>query len=395
MLSRTPYGWTSQYLFGYFFSYGVYLPFWAIWLSYMGMSPSEVGLITGAGFVTRALCNLLVTPKIHRPEQMFPALRWVTWGSVAIMALHLVVGNNFWVLALATVGFNFLSAPIMPLSDSVANHYQSRQLLDYGRTRLWGSIAFVVGTWVVGRATDSFGESTIPYLALAGLAMAAILCECPPKQMPVGEDKVSERPNLWQMLKRRDVQVFLLVTALLQGSHAAYYTFGSIHWRSFGISDSTISNLWSVSVVAEIMIFLVGKNLFTHWSVTNMMRLAAVGAMVRWTILGTSSDLYLLAFMQALHCITFAVAHLGAIKFIQQQAESERIAWQSLYNAIPLGLIMGGLTFASGKLYELYNAQLFLAMVAFVVPVFLFNVVPIKQKSDGRSQSDVAEEGNH
>ena len=49
MFKSKPYGWTSQYLLGFFFSYGVYLPFWAIWFKHIGVDDSDIGLLLGLG----------------------------------------------------------------------------------------------------------------------------------------------------------------------------------------------------------------------------------------------------------------------------------------------------------------------------------------------------------
>ncbi|MCW0468643.1 hypothetical protein OH492_02295 [Vibrio chagasii] len=51
-------------------------------------------------------------------------------------------------MLLATVMFN-LYGPIIPLSDAMANHYSRLKMLDYGRTRLWGIMAFIAGSTVV------------------------------------------------------------------------------------------------------------------------------------------------------------------------------------------------------------------------------------------------------
>ncbi len=34
MFTPTPYGWISQYFIGFFFAYGVYLPFWSLWFGF-------------------------------------------------------------------------------------------------------------------------------------------------------------------------------------------------------------------------------------------------------------------------------------------------------------------------------------------------------------------------
>lgn len=61
-------------------------------------------------------------------------------------------------MALATVLFNLCCGPIVPLSDAMANYYAKLKMLDYGRTRLWGSVAFIAGSTVVGYLVAQWGS---------------------------------------------------------------------------------------------------------------------------------------------------------------------------------------------------------------------------------------------
>ena len=48
-----------------------------------------------------------------------------------------------------------------------------------------------------------------------------------------------------------------MAAALIQGSHASYYTFASIGWQSAGLGGLTIAGLWALGVLAEIVVFAV------------------------------------------------------------------------------------------------------------------------------------------
>nr|VUD28660.1 3-phenylpropionic acid transporter [Raoultella sp. NCTC 9187] len=52
---------------------------------------------------------------------------------------------------------------------------------------------------------------------------------------------------------------FLACVCLLQGAHAAYYGFSAIYWQETGYSASAIGYLWSLGVVAEVVIFALSK----------------------------------------------------------------------------------------------------------------------------------------
>ena len=95
MLKPAPFGWISQYFFGFFFVYGVYLPFWGLWLSQQGVSSADIGLLIGLGFATCCVTNLLLTPRLHKVEYLLPALRILTFISLIFCSLHVLTGGDF------------------------------------------------------------------------------------------------------------------------------------------------------------------------------------------------------------------------------------------------------------------------------------------------------------
>ena len=41
--------WLALGYFTYFFSYGIFLPFWSVWLKGIGLTPETIGLLLGSG----------------------------------------------------------------------------------------------------------------------------------------------------------------------------------------------------------------------------------------------------------------------------------------------------------------------------------------------------------
>ena len=211
MITPTPYAWISQYFLGFFFAYGVYLPFWSLWFKDQGVSATDIGLLVGIGLATRCIANLVITPRLHKAEQLMPAIRWLSFFSLIFVGFHFFAGGSFWLMALATVLFNLCCGPAVPLSDAMANYYARLKMLDYGRTRLWGSIAFIVGSTVVGYLVANFGTDMILYTAMAGVLFSLVVSMRKTNPMPVTKSESSaERPKLTQLLSDPAVVKFLV-----------------------------------------------------------------------------------------------------------------------------------------------------------------------------------------
>ncbi|MCG9584172.1 3-phenylpropionate MFS transporter [Vibrio tubiashii] len=389
MLTPSPYGWISQYFVGFFFAYGVYLPFWALWFEEQGVSATDIGLLVGIGFATRCVANMVLTPRIHKVEYLMPALRWLSFASILFVGFHFFTGGSFWLMALATVLFNLCCGPIVPLSDAMANYYSRLQMLDYGRTRLWGSIAFIAGSTVVGFLVAQYGSDMIIFTALAGVVVALLFSMRNINPMPVTmEDEGAERPKLTELLRELPVVKFLILVSLIQGSHAAYYSFSSIYWKEAGYSEDIIGYLWSLGVVAEVAIFALSKRLFSGWTLRALFMVAALGVVVRWGLTASTTALVALVMIQLLHGVTFAIAHIAAIQYIQHSEQRKMVALQALYNAIPLGAFIALMTTLSGWGYENWGANVFWAMAAMGVLALFIKVDPQKHQVSDLSKAE-------
>lgn len=383
MLTPSPYGWISQYFGGFFFAYGVYLPFWALWFEEQGVSPTDIGLLVGIGFATRCVANMTLTPRIHKVEHLMPALRWLSFAALVFVAFHFFTGGSFWLMAIATILFNLCCGPIVPLSDAMANYYARLKMLDYGRTRLWGSIAFIAGSTVVGFLVAKFGSDMIIYTALAGVFASLLFSLRRTTPMPVTtEEEHSERPKLSELLRELSVVKFLVLVALIQGSHAAYYSFSSIYWKEAGYSEDIIGYLWSLGVVAEVAVFAFSKRLFSGWALRTLFVVASLGVVARWGLTASTTALVALVMIQLLHGVTFAMAHIAAIQYIQNSEQRKMVALQALYNAIPLGAFIALMTALSGWGYENWGANVFWAMAAMGVLALFIRVEPKRQSKE-------------
>ena len=69
------------------------------------------------------------------------------------------------------------------------------------------------------------------------------------------------------------------------------YSFSTIHWKSIGYSEGLIGLLWAEGVVAKIILFHYSASVLRRISPVMLIIIAAVGGMLRWTIMGTTDAL--------------------------------------------------------------------------------------------------------
>ena len=110
--------WLALSYFTYFFSYGIFLPFWGVWLKGEGIAPETIGMLLGAGLVARFLGSLLIAPRVKDPSHLVSALRLL--ALLTAFAVGFCFGNGWGWLMLVIAGFNLFFSPLVPLTDALA-----------------------------------------------------------------------------------------------------------------------------------------------------------------------------------------------------------------------------------------------------------------------------------
>ncbi len=352
----------SAFYAALFVAYGTMLPYLPVWLDFRGLSASEIGIVVAAPLALR----LLVTPGIALLADRFENHRLIITAlavsavlSVALMA-H---ATGFWPILLCALVFQVAVQSIMPLIETVAMAGMKRQGHDYGRMRLWGSATFVAASFAGAGLIDQFGAGAIAWLLLSGLTvtfLAAVNLPAP-RLGTVPGGKRSSLGDIARLAGTRNFVLFLIAAGAVQSAHAVFYGFGVVHWRSVGVSGIWIGTLWAVGIIAEIALFWMSATVLAHVTATGLIVIAAMAAVVRWTLMAFDPPLAVLLPLQVLHGLTYGACHLGAMYFIQARMPTPGIA-QALYATVAAGIGMGGAMLLAGYSYGRFGSLSYLGM---------------------------------
>lgn len=373
VLSITGKSWLTAYFVFFFFIWGIFLPFWGIWLAEKGVSPEEIGTLLSLGLVLRFVSNMGLLPRLKTADSTLKMVCYLSFSSLVCFLL-LVYFQGWYVVAALTLILNFLLGPMIPLGDIIGTRLVKQININYGQVRLWGSVSFIAGSTGVGWTIIEFGHESILWLIIvaAALLYGLSLTKLTPQLITSNTTIQKKRGHLLLLLKQPKVIYFLLIMGTIQGSHSAYYAFSALYWDSMGISAFNIALLWGIGVLAEVLLMRFNDKWFDRWSIKNMVLLALIAAVIRWLILSYSTDLALLMVVQTFHAFTFALAHLAAMRFIAKQPEQLMVSYQTLYSGVGLGLMMACFTLLSGWIYMPQQSTVFLWMAVALLPVFIF-----------------------
>ena len=349
---------------------GVFLPFYGAWLAWRGLSPLHIAWIMSAGYLFRTIlgpASGIIADARNDRRGMMLILYWLMFAGYALMA----IADHHFIIALAAVLATTAMGAVSPLLESVCVRLAAPFGFQYGRVRLWGSSAFVIISILGGVLFSWFGTAVVaPLMALfSGLCVVStLMLPAPPAQAVRGNLMDGLKRTLaetYELLCSKVFLIFLASASLVQASHAFYYSFGGLHWRTLGYSGTLIGILCPLGVIAEIAFLMFAHRLVRFFKPVRLLQLGACAAILRWTVMSFDPPLFVVVMTQFLHGGTFALGHIGAMYFMQRTVPQRLAATaQSLYFVCNAGLVIGIATYASGWLFPILGGRTYLLMAA-------------------------------
>ncbi|MBT5430735.1 MAG: MFS transporter [Rhodospirillaceae bacterium] len=342
----------------YFGMVGIMLPFFPVWLLSKGVSAAEIGLILGSATFARIIFNPIIGQIADLYGTRQPIIFILAVLSSLCFSSYFIV-DGFWMIILVTIIFNGFWSGMQPLAESLTMLSLKQVKIDYGRVRLWGSIAFILTALIAGKIIGIKTDHLILILIFLFTNLMIVVTLFLPKV----KTKISIIPQypLSQLFRNYGLIIVIFSAALIQSSHALYYSFGSIHWKTLGFSSTAIGLLWAEGVVAEIILFSFGAYILRWIGALNLIFLGGFLGMVRWFCMAYFENFQIILFTQLLHAFSFGATHLGIIHYLNETVEEGlSVTALSLYSAIGMGLLMGIMVSLSGGLYDQFGSKAYL-----------------------------------
>ncbi|GKV65460.1 MULTISPECIES: MFS transporter [unclassified Sporosarcina] len=369
--------WLSMSFFVFFFTWGIFLPYWTGWLtSAKGLSVTDASIIMGAGMIARSFSTFFLFPLAMQNLSLLRVIRWTTLLSFVI-ALSYLPESPFYVLFGLTVLFSAVYPVILPSVESGASLLMQSERIHYGKSRSYGSIGYTIALLLIGIATAVWDEQAILYMMIAGLAAALLFFfrQAPValQQPPIKNTAAANSGQLKSLFSNKPFVLVLFISILLQGAHASYYNYGFIFLDDMGINGFYIGIILNIAVLFEILFFTQADRLLANVRTSTVFLLAAAGSTVRWVAIFLFPVTSVFIATQALHSVSFGMAHFAFIQYISKNLPHSLIASaQGVYAAVAMSLSVAILTFPAGYLYDLSPRYAFLSMaVCSVAALFL------------------------
>jgi PPP family 3-phenylpropionic acid transporter len=379
-----PYWRLSNFYFFYFALLGAWLPFWPLFLQDAGFSATEIGYLAGLMMATKIVAPNVWGWLADRSGRRMTIIRVGAFLAFVIF-LAIFIDQSFWWMAFVITVYSFFWNAVLAQYEVTTLAHLGTHYRRYSQIRLWGSVGFIIAVAVLGLFFDYYAVRWLPFIIaalLAGIWLSSLLVS----EKVTPESTYDQRGQLFSVIKQPHVVAFLVSCFLLQVSHGPYYTFFSVYLESHGYSRTATGLLWSLGVIAEVVIFVIMHRVLVHFSLRQIMIASLLLSVIRWILIaGFVEQLSILILAQCLHAATFGSYHAFAVEMVRRifrgGLEGQGMA---LYSGLSFG--GGGALGAvlSGWLWDFSPALTFLGAAGVcVIASLVCYWMPYEERSAG------------
>ena len=338
----------SLYYFFFFASIAIYVIFLPNYLKVLGYSAKEIGIIFSALPISR-----FITPFFFQKRAITTNLFKLSIFISAILPLMLYIDNFYSYLLFFTI-LGVLYSINFPYIETIAINKLGNS---YGKIRLWGSIGFML----IALLLSYIQIDIITLFFILNLITAYFAYK-----FVNPEFSISKHFEKIDFLKEWQFWVALI---LLQISFGGFYNFFTIYNLHHGISKEINGWLWSIGVIAEIVIFIFQYKFLNKNNALFYIKISLFMTFIRWfgfyIFVGNA---LMIALLQTLHMFSFAIFHTAALLYISNKYKNQTLA-QQFYAGIGYGLAAFLGSIISGYLYsdKLFLYEAFVVLLAFII----------------------------
>ena len=332
----------SGFYFFYFGAVGVYIIFLPKVLNDIGYTPADIGIIFALAPLMRFATPFLFLRHIKLDKQLFKIV--LILSVISSSCFYLTI-NNFYAFMLNNAVLGVCLSVVLPYIEIIALKSLGKD--KYGRSRLFGSIGFMLVALVLAKFL------TTPFVALHYYLIATIITVIFSFSLLQYDETEHNVLDIDQKFSIFKYWAFWLSLFLMQVSFGGFYNFFTIYETSHNISLEVTSYLWAFGVICEI-IMLYWQGGILKYNLINIIKFSIAITSIRWLLLYLFPDNLIIAFAsQSIHAFSFGLYHSAVIIYLYTLYSNKQLAQQFMFGiAYGLGGFVGALI--AGLVYGEY-----------------------------------------
>ena len=376
--------------FSYYMALGAFFPFITLYYERIGLSGVQIGTLSALPLIVTSSTSLLWgmladTLRLHRRILSLSLL-------LSAISVYLISRTSQYELLIPIILiYAFFATPTMPLLDTAALDTLETNRGTFGGMRVWGTIGWMVSTWLVGEIINTWGLPWFFYSYIFLLGITFLVSLLQPTRGQILRPPL--RQGLRQLLSRRTLLLFLLSVFLLAVTTGTFNYFFSLYMDGLGASEGTIGLAWSLSASTEIPVMVLSETMMNRIGVNGLLSFAFITYAIRWLLFSFIQTPGWVMPVQLLQGLSFATFLVASVTYINDHApKGLRTTGQSLLSTISFGLgpivgsLLGGYFYDTVGMIVLFRIITVLTIVGFGVFILATRYKVDPQTASSESQ---------
>ena len=292
----------------------------------------------------------------------------------AVMVLTYRLSGAFGYLLTMSVLFAACYTSIQPLGDSIVLEALAPGNRPFGPIRMMGTVTFAVTNLLWGLLLNDSRMNLVLYGTAIMLGLLLLSTPVLP-QTPGHQSGGGRRMNMLAILRLKHMPGLLLLLLMLQLTYGYFYSFFTEYFLSLpGGTNMLVGLCYFLSAMSEIPFLLNADRLFDRLGAGRLLAISSVALTARWTLLATTSNIYVALLSQLLHGWGFIVMTVTMAKYMSVVIPDElKASGQMLIGVVGFGvarvfgILAGGLLAAAmGGVQNGFKLMAFVAGAAMV-----------------------------
>lgn len=363
----------ALYYFGFWGANGLYQGFLGVHFRELGLNPTQIGI----AIALFPLCNLLFSPLVAAwadARQKRVAVLSVSLLALALSLVALFFAQGFWGVLLGMAALGLSQAFVAPLADSLIGRMASRNGLEYGRMRLWGSLGFALASSLAGLAWARVGYETM--FIVAAVATLPLLGVA--RTLPEVSAETGARGDLFQTLRElflhdRGTLLLLLVVLLMGFGLGLAAPFLGLAIQDRGGAAAMVGFLYGTIALVEMLTMRYERRLSRWLGDAGVMMLASGLYALAYLGMALANHPALMLACGMVVGMGFGLFFVGSVRIIDARAKAYQVSTlQSFRNGLAFGLAHLIAGPAGGALYQAQGPTALFLLVSFFFSLALW-----------------------
>lgn len=358
-----------------FFSVAAYMPTLGKYYKDLGFSGTQIGVL----FSTATLITLIMQPlwgmicaKKGKCKSSFVLMH------VAIIFIALLIPfiKSYWLLLfIMTIHFIF-QCGLFPLLDTMIY----KDIYDFGKIRLWGSIGFASMVLFSGKLSVLIGSSRMFFIySLLMIISLLVALKIDEKSSHITKEN-SKKSNIkaiftWKYL------IFLISGFFVMGAFSTGGQYFSILFSEIGGPMGAFGITYFFIAISEVPFLKMSQKILNKYSAETLIFISGIILLGRFSLNGLAKDYHLILYT-SMFMGSFIGIYLPAVAvFLKKEVGSENRAMAvTIYSSITSGLGPMIFQFTGGYIYEYKNiSYLYLSLCGLIIIGIFFSKFLMKK----------------